>query len=171
MNRFVFLDRDGTLIEDCGYPHRPEQYRLLPGVVAALRRLQDAGYRLAIVTNQSGIGRGYFDEAAFQAFHQILLDELAAGDIVIAASYHCPHRPDTGCACRKPAPGMLERARDELGASLAESFVIGDADNDVDLAVHAGCRGSVRVGTPEHPGLSEAVESILVQEGPRSTGP
>ena len=166
MSRFVFLDRDGTLIEDCGYPHRPEQYRLLPGVVAALRRLKDAGYRLAIVTNQSGIGRGYFDEAAFAAFHQILLDELAAGGIEIAASYHCPHRPDAGCGCRKPSPGMLERARDELGATFSESYVIGDADNDTDLAVRAGCRGSVRVGTPEHPGLSEAVAAILGQGQP-----
>lgn len=161
MSRFVFLDRDGTLIEDCGYPHRPDQYRLLPGVIAALERLAKAGFQLAIVTNQSGIGRGYFDEAAFRAFHQLLLDDLVGGGVPIAASYHCPHRPDAGCRCRKPAPGMLEQARDELGADLASSWVIGDAESDVDLAVQAGCRGAVRVGTDEAADLAEAVTRVL----------
>ena len=144
MSRFVFLDRDGTLVRDTGYPHRDEDYELLPGVGEALRRLQQRGFRLAIVTNQSGIGRGLFREADFERFQARLLADLARAGVTIERTYHCPHRPDAGCACRKPAPGMLWRARDELGADLAKSWVIGDGAVDVELAARAGC-GAVRL--------------------------
>jgi D-glycero-D-manno-heptose 1,7-bisphosphate phosphatase len=143
VGRFVFLDRDGTLIRDHGYVHRLEDYELLPGVVEALARLARAGFGLAVVTNQSGIGRGYYDEAAYERIRARLEDDLAARGIRIARSYHCPHRPDQGCACRKPAPGMLLRARDELGADLAASWVVGNHPTDVELAKRAGCAGGV----------------------------
>ena len=145
MSRFVFLDRDGTLVRDTGYPHRPDDYELLPGVPAALRRLRAAGFRLAIVTNQSGIGRGIFGEADFERFQARLLADLARADVAVERTYHCPHVPDAGCPCRKPAPAMVWRARDELGADLAASWVIGDGTVDVELAARAGCRGAVRV--------------------------
>lgn len=145
MKRYVFLDRDGTLVRDTGYPHRPEDYELLPGVEQALRRLCAAGYRLAIVTNQSGIGRGYFGEADFERFQALLLADLAAAGVAIDRTYHCPHTPAEGCGCRKPAPGMLWRARDELGADLAASWMVGDGAVDVELAARAGCRGAIRV--------------------------
>jgi histidinol-phosphate phosphatase family protein len=145
VSRFVFLDRDGTLVRDSGYPHRDADYELLPGVAAALRRLRNAGFRLAIVTNQSGIGRGLFGEADFERFQARLLADLARGGVAIECTYHCPHRPDEGCDCRKPAPGLLWRARDELGAELAASWVIGDGARDVELAARAGCAGAVRI--------------------------
>lgn len=141
----MFLDRDGTLVRDSGYPHRDEDYDLLPGVPAALRRLQEGGFRLAIVTNQSGIGRGIFGEADFARFQARLIADLARGGVRIERTYHCPHRPDAGCDCRKPAPGMLWRARDELGADLAASWVVGDGARDVELAARAGCGGAVRI--------------------------
>jgi D-glycero-D-manno-heptose 1,7-bisphosphate phosphatase len=144
VSRFVFLDRDGTLVRDTGYPHRDEDYELLPGVPEALRRLQERGYRLAIVTNQSGIGRGLFGEADFERFQARLLADLVRDGVRIERTYHCPHRPDAGCACRKPAPGLLWRARDELGADLSASWVIGDGAADVELAARAGC-GAVRL--------------------------
>ncbi len=143
---FVFLDRDGTLVEDCGYGHRLTDYRLLPGVVEGLRRLADAGFRLVIVTNQSGIGRGYFELEDYERFQRHLLDDLARHDLRIERSYVCPHHPDDGCACRKPGTALLERARDELGADLAASWVIGDKLRDVEMAVRAGCAGGVWVG-------------------------
>ncbi len=146
MARFVFLDRDGTLVRDSGYTHRIRDYELLPGVVSGLRALRTAGYRLAIVTNQSGIGRGFFDEPAYHAFQQHLLADLKKYGVAIAASFFCPHRPEAGCACRKPRPGMLQRAQKSLGAELAESFLIGDRTSDAEAALAAGCRGSVIVG-------------------------
>ena len=96
VTRFVFLDRDGTLVRDAGYTHRVEDYALLPGVAAALRRLAAAGFGLAIVTNQSGIGRGLFDEGAYRAFEAHLEADLARQGVVIAGSFFCPHRPDAG---------------------------------------------------------------------------
>jgi D-glycero-D-manno-heptose 1,7-bisphosphate phosphatase len=161
VSRFVFLDRDGTLVRDTGYPHREADYELLPGVPAALRRLADAGFRLAIVTNQSGIGRGLFGEADFERFQARLLADLAAERVHIERTYHCPHRPDAGCGCRKPSPGLLWRARDELGADLAGSWVIGDGDGDVGLAARAGCRGAVRIGADGVATLSDGVDRLL----------
>ncbi|MEN8161222.1 MAG: HAD-IIIA family hydrolase, partial [Myxococcota bacterium] len=95
--RFVFLDRDGTLVRDRGYTHRVEDYALLPGVVPALRRLVEAGYGLAIVTNQSGIGRGLFPLEDYERFERHLEHDLAAQGVPIAGSFFCPHAPDAGC--------------------------------------------------------------------------
>jgi D-glycero-D-manno-heptose 1,7-bisphosphate phosphatase len=146
---FVFLDRDGTLVRDTGYPHRPEDYALLPGVPGALRALADAGYALAIATNQSGLGRGRFGPADFERFHALLVADLAAAGVAFAATLVCPHAPEAGCGCRKPAPGLLLRARDEFGADLSTSWMVGDAPRDVEAARRAGCRGAVRVGVSQ----------------------
>jgi histidinol-phosphate phosphatase family protein len=147
---FVFLDRDGTLVREVNYGHRLEDYELLAGVPEALRRLADAGYRLAIVTNQSGIGRGLFTPDDFERFQARLLADLAAAGVRIAATYFCPHHPDDGCDCRKPLPALLYRAQGELGADLARSWVVGDHVKDVELAANAGCRAVlVRTGHGE----------------------
>ena len=145
MSRFVFLDRDGTLVRDAGYTYRVEDYERLPRVVEGLRALGKAGFRLAIVTNQSGIGRGYIRESEFEAFQRHLVDDLAHAGVEIERTYHCPHLPDAGCDCRKPEPGLLFRARDELGADLARSWVIGDRESDTELARRGHCAGGVRV--------------------------
>jgi D-glycero-D-manno-heptose 1,7-bisphosphate phosphatase len=146
VNRFVFLDRDGTLVRDTGYPHRAEQYELLPGTARALGRLCTAGFGLVIVTNQSGIGRGLFGESDFRSFQQLLLDDLTAAGVEIEATYHCPHAPDAGCDCRKPAPGLILRACEDLGADPSVCWVVGDADRDIAVAARADCLGAVRVG-------------------------
>jgi histidinol-phosphate phosphatase family protein len=137
--RFVFVDRDGTLVEDRGFVHRLEDYAPLPGAIEALRVLQEAGFEIAVITNQSGIGRGHFSEADFEAFQCHLVEDFARRGVRIEATYHCPHRPDEGCACRKPGTALLRRAQAELGASLEESYVIGDKPADVEMARRAGC--------------------------------
>jgi histidinol-phosphate phosphatase family protein len=139
-NRFVFLDRDGTLVEDHGFMHRLSDYALLPGAIEALQLLRRAGFRLAIVTNQSGIGRGIFGTEDFWAFQRRLLEDLAAADVQIEETYVCPHRPEDGCDCRKPRPGLVWQARDRFSIDLHESWVIGDHASDVALGVAAGCR-------------------------------
>lgn len=161
---FVFLDRDGTLVHDAGYTHRVDDYRLLEGVKPGLKRLVAAGYALAIVTNQSGIGRGYYGEADYLRFQRHLEADLLAAGIPIVASLHCPHLPDAGCGCRKPEPGMLDRAQRELGADLARSFVIGDGPGDLGLAARAGLRGAVLVLT----GLGEATSQETPPSVPRA---
>jgi D-glycero-D-manno-heptose 1,7-bisphosphate phosphatase len=145
---FVFLDRDGTLERETGYPHRREDFALLPGVIEGAQRLSAAGYALAIVTNQSGIGRGLFSWTDHERFHGLLLCVLAAAGLPIVATLVCPHAPVEGCACRKPAPGLLLRAGDEWGADLTASWMIGDGARDIEAARRAGCRGAIRVGGP-----------------------
>jgi histidinol-phosphate phosphatase family protein len=174
MSRFVFLDRDGTLVRDRGYTHRIEDYELLPGVVSGLRRILDTGYRLAVISNQSGIGRGYYSVEQYAEFQAHLVSDLAGRGVPIEASYFCPHRPEAECDCRKPRPALLYRAKRELGADLARSWVIGDSAVDVELAQRGGCRSAVRVltgrsepsievvpGVHQAANLEEAAEIVL----------
>jgi len=136
----IFLDRDGTLIEERHYLAAPSQVALLPHVAEALARFAQAGYALVIVTNQSGIGRGYFTEAQLSDVHRHLVSLLAASGVRLDGIYHCPHAPGQACDCRKPLPGLIDRAAAELGLDVARSFVIGDKPADVSLAVRVGAR-------------------------------
>ncbi len=166
-DRFVFLDRDGTLVEDVGYGHRLEDYALLPGVLEALHALRDAGFRFAIVTNQSGIGRGIFAREDYDRFHGRLLDDLDDAGIRIEHTYMCPHAPDAECRCRKPDPSSLFDARDRFGADLARSWMVGDHVKDVALAANAGCRGLLVLtghGVEERLRLGETPVAAVVED-------
>ena len=136
----VFLDRDGTLIEDQGYPRDAARVRLLPGVSAALRGLRDAGFSLVVVGNQSGIGRGIITEDEARAVHDRFVDLLAEAEIELDGVKYCPHAPWEDCACRKPSPALLLEAADELGIDPAASFMVGDKCSDVEAGRRAGCR-------------------------------
>ena len=145
--RAVFLDRDGTLIRDRHYGFDPDQIELLEGVVEGLRILQAADYRLVVITNQSGVARGYFGEADVRAMHRRLDAILGARGIRIDAYYYCPHHPEgvvaayaRACACRKPQPGLIHRASADLGLDLRRSWVVGDAPSDVLAGRAAGCQ-------------------------------
>lgn len=130
---FVLLDRDGTLNVEKHYLSDPDQLELYPGVAAALRKLRGLGCGLAVVTNQSGIGRGYFDREAVDRVHDRLRSLLAQEGVTLDAIYLCPHAPDEVCDCRKPLPGMAEQARAEFGFDPTQSFVIGDKAADIEL--------------------------------------
>ncbi|MBI0584485.1 MAG: HAD-IIIA family hydrolase [Methanomassiliicoccus sp.] len=138
--RAVFIDRDDTIAHDGPYCARPEDLKLFPGVGGSIRRLNEAGYLTVLVTNQSGVGRGYFDEETLNLIHDKLRADLEADGARLDAIYYCPHHPDAGCGCRKPATGMLERAVRDLGIDLHSSYVIGDSENDVAMGERAGCR-------------------------------
>lgn len=158
--RAVFLDRDGTLVEPRHYPRLPEELVLSPGISDPLRRLQAAGFRLVVVTNQSGIARGYFDAAALDRMHAHLAAELDGLGVSLDGIYACPHHPDgvvpelaRDCACRKPRPGMILRAAAELDIDLGRSWLIGDILDDVEAGRRAGCRTVlVDLGTEPVPG-------------------
>jgi D,D-heptose 1,7-bisphosphate phosphatase len=147
MNKAVFLDRDGTLIEDRHYQFRTNNLQLLEGVTDGLRALKNAGYRLVVITNQSGVARGYYDEAQVQAVHNALQQMLAEQGVQVDAFYYCPHHVEgqveayaVDCDCRKPKPGMLLQAANDQGLDLAQSWMIGDIDDDVKAGQKAGCR-------------------------------
>lgn len=155
----VFLDRDGTLIEEVNFLSTVEETRLFPFTVEALRILSDAGYDFVVVTNQSGVARGLFDGDAVNAIHNKIQNELRLHGLSIASFHFCPHMPDAGCECRKPATGMIEQALQVNDYDLAESWVIGDKQLDVDLGHNAGAR-SVLVRT----GYGASHESLLVKD-------
>jgi D,D-heptose 1,7-bisphosphate phosphatase len=143
----VFLDRDGTLIEDPGYLREPTQVRLLPGVVEGLRALRAAGFALVVVTNQSGVARGYLNEIQLAAVHDRMRELLAAGGVGLDGLYYCPYHPEGVVEAyrkesdwRKPGCGMLLQAAKDLGIDLGRSWMIGDAARDVEAGRRASCR-------------------------------
>lgn len=143
--RAAFLDRDGVVNREVGYLHRWEDFKFLPGALDAMRRLHQAGYSLVIVTNQSGIARGYYTEADYEALTARLREVMAANGSPAAGIYHCPHHPEGTvaglsfeCDCRKPLPGMLLRAAADLGLSLPESIMVGDKLADAQAGRAAG---------------------------------
>ncbi len=131
------MDRDGTLVEEVNYLHRPEDMRLFPATATSLKSLRDAGFLLVVVTNQSGIGRGIYTEGDMQSVHKVLQIELEG---MIDGFYHCPHLPDDGCECRKPALKMIRAAERDLDIDLAGSWIVGDKEIDVETGQAAGIR-------------------------------
>ena len=147
MNRAVFLDRDGTLIVEKNYLHRPDDVELFPGTGPALKSLADADFKLVIVTNQSGIGRGYYTLAEAERVNDRVASELARDGVRFAKTYIAPEAPDQPSRGRKPSPQFLFDARDEFGFNLAESFMVGDKLIDLECGWNAGVKRSILVRT------------------------
>lgn len=141
MHPAVFFDRDGVLNHDTGYLHRAEDWRWVDGATAAICRLNALGCRVVVVTNQSGVGRGFYEEDDVRVLHAWVAKEVEAMGGKIDAFYFCPHGPDAGCACRKPLPGMILDAIQELDIDPKRSFLIGDRESDIAAATAAGVRG------------------------------
>jgi len=154
MKRGVFLDRDGTLIEEVGYLDHVGRVEFFPYSVDAVRLLNRAGFAVVVVTNQSGVARGLFDEDIVSATHRHIADIFEQGGAHIDGFYYCPHHPDAtveayrrDCECRKPKPGLLRKAADDLGIDLTRSFMVGDRAHDIETGVNVGAAGVlVRTG-------------------------
>jgi D-glycero-D-manno-heptose 1,7-bisphosphate phosphatase len=144
----AFLDRDGVLNVDHGYVHRPEQLEWVTGAPESVRLLNEAGYYVIVITNQSGVARGLFDEAALKSFHAHMQSALASNGARIDAFYYCPHHPEGSvktfaitCDCRKPRTGMLEQAARDWPIDISRSFLVGDKDQDMAAAADFKVRG------------------------------
>lgn len=138
MFRAVFLDRDGTVSKEVGYMYHAGLYQPFPWAGPAIRKINESGMKAVLITNQSGIGRGYFNESTVEEVHAILKAELARHHASLDAIYMCPHHPDAGCGCRKPNPGMLLRAHEDLDIDLSKSYMIGDKYVDIETAHRVG---------------------------------
>lgn len=150
MRPAVFLDRDGTIAEEVGYLNHASRFRMFPFVAAAIQRLNDAGLPVIVVTNQSGVGRGYFPESLVHTVNELMTKQLTGAGAKLDAIYYCPHISAEDCDCRKPKTGMLDRAARELALDLQRSFVVGDRFGDVQLARNARARSVlVRTGYGE----------------------
>jgi len=166
--RAVFLDRDGVLNrERPDFVKSPEELEILPGIEGPLHEIQKLGFRIVIVTNQSVVGRGLTSHYEMSRIHEKLRLELARSGCSIDGIYYCPHRPDEGCDCRKPAPGLILKAARELGIDVERSWMIGDKEMDLEAARRAGCRG-IRVATNGE-GLEDAVRQIALEEDRSNT--
>jgi D-glycero-D-manno-heptose 1,7-bisphosphate phosphatase len=155
--RALFLDRDGVINFDSGYVHTPDQTRWVPGIFDLCLAAQQLQYVVVVVTNQAGIARGYYDEPAYLAYARWQQDQFRQRGVELAATYYCPHHPTEGigawridCDCRKPKPGMLLLARDELGIDMARSVVMGDKASDLEAGRAAGV-GHLRMIDPGDP--------------------
>ena len=158
--RAIFIDRDGTLIQDKDYLHRPEEVHFFPGAIEALRRALDHGFVVVMVTNQSGVGRGYFTLEEVRQVHEHIALELARQQVTLLSIYVAPEAPDAPSRGRKPSPQFLFDARDEYDIDLARSYMIGDKLIDLECGWNAGVRKSILVRT----GYGAAVESKMVPE-------
>lgn len=172
--RAAFLDRDGVINIDHGYVHRPEDFDWVPGTVDAMRRLQQAGYALVVVTNQAGIARGYYTEDQYRALATWMAATLEHQGVHLTAQYHCPHLPEAPlaqwrmrCDCRKPAPGMIRRALAEWQLDGASSWLFGDKPSDLAAGWAAGLGQGVLIDGVTGVGASEWPADALPPPGAR----
>lgn len=140
MNKVVFLDRDGTIAKDVPYCSRPEDFMLLPTVGEGIRLLSRGGFKVIVITNQSGVARGYFTEEMLKKIHEKMKTDISALGASIDAIYYCPHHPDDHCRCRKPRTGLLEQAIHDWNIDISQSYFIGDKFLDMEAANNIRCK-------------------------------
>ena len=147
--RAVFIDRDGTISEEVGYINHPSRFRLFPYSATAIKLLNDRNWLAIVITNQAGVARGYFSEAMIQTVHEKLRQDLETGGAKLDAIYYCAHHPSVGaapyrrdCDCRKPKPGLVHRAAEDLNIDLTASWMVGDRYSDIEMAHNAGVRSA-----------------------------
>lgn len=148
-NKAIFLDRDGTINVDIGYTHKIEDLKIIPEVIEGLKMLGETDYKLIIVTNQSGIGRGHYTEEDYHKFREEIQKRLRKEKINIDAEYFCSHNPNENCNCRKPKIGMLEKATKDFNIDLTKSWMIGDNLSDIQAGKNAGCK-TIHILTQEN---------------------
>ncbi|MBY5922350.1 D-glycero-beta-D-manno-heptose 1,7-bisphosphate 7-phosphatase [Ferrimonas balearica] len=172
MRPAVFLDRDGVINRDHGYVGSIDAFEFLPGVLESCAALVKAGFALVVVTNQSGIARGYYDEQQFRQLSAWMSDQFTEAGAPLAGVYHCPHHPDKGdapyrmdCDCRKPNPGMLLTAARELDLMLASSYMVGDKLSDIEAGKGAGVKATLFIGD------GSALNNLNKGEAPDWCGP
>jgi D,D-heptose 1,7-bisphosphate phosphatase len=139
-NKAVFIDRDGTINVDVHYLHDPSQFIMYPGVGEGVKRLKENGFKIIIITNQSGIGRGYFTEKQLSDIHEKMIQEFQKFDVTLDGIYFCPHHPDDNCSCRKPNTGLFERAVIDHDIDTRNSFMLGDKILDIGAGIKIGAR-------------------------------
>ena len=139
-NRAVFIDRDGTINVNYGYISDPDDFKMYPGVAKGIKLLNEKGFKIIVITNQSGIARGYFSKGVLENIHEKMKKELSKEDAGVDAIYYCSHHPDEKCNCRKPNPGLLEKAIKDFDIDVKNSFIIGDRMLDVEAGHKIGCK-------------------------------
>jgi D-glycero-D-manno-heptose 1,7-bisphosphate phosphatase len=171
MNKAIFLDRDGVINEDSGFIHRIADFKFLEGVCDSLVELQGLGFKLIIITNQSGIGRGYYSIEDFHRLNDFMLKSFGMKGITIDKVYFCPHSPEEKCECRKPKTKFIERAKEEFDLDLTNCWMIGDKISDIEMGKKAGCKtiliDSKYVRNSSEPKLNNLFEAMSLIKNSR----
>ena len=170
MNKVVFLDRDGTINIDKHYLHKIEEFEFLPGAVEGMKKLQDLGYLLVIITNQSGIARGYYSEKQYKELEQWMIEELRSRGVYISGTYYCPHLPNASikeyaifCECRKPRLGLFEKAIQEHNIDVKHSIAIGDKNRDLEICKNGMTRGFLVYSKQKTQGKITCIEGGILE--------
>lgn len=163
MKNALFLDRDGVINKDFNYVHKIENFEFIDGVFDAIRFYQEQGYLPVVITNQSGIGRGYYTNEQFDVLTKWMIEEFKKEGIEIAKVYFCPHNTDENCDCRKPLPGMLKNAQVDLNIDLKNSILVGDKESDIEAGIAAGLSTLFLVSEklPEKTAATHVVKSLF----------
>lgn len=161
MNKAVFFDRDGTIAKDVHYCRRPEDFVLLADAAKVIKVLNDHGFKVIIITNQSGIAHGYFSEETLDEIHKKMREDLGREGARVDGIYYCPHHPDDNCECRKPKPLLVLRATRDFNLDLKNSFVVGDLQKDVELGKAVGCRTILVDSSPISISNKEVPDAIV----------
>ena len=161
----VFLDRDGTINQDCGYLASPEEFQFFPDVLENLARLNHLGARVIVVTNQSGLARGFLSESDLVGIHRKLENSLRDHGGWSDGVFYCPHHPDEGCRCRKPNPGLIEQAQRSLNIDISKSYLVGDKQSDMELALTVGSVGVLVMTGPMSGKVRELVQGRELSVG------
>lgn len=156
----IFLDRDGVINIDKAYVYKIEDFEFCEGVFEALHHFKNLGYLLIIVTNQSGIGRGYYRETDFQTLSAWMKQEFLHVNIEIDAIYHCPHAPEVGCECRKPKSGLFQKAIEDFNIDASASWMIGDKETDREAALGVGVKNTIVLGTRNVKSILDTISLI-----------
>jgi len=165
MNPIVFLDRDGVINKEVGYLSDPDQFKLLSGVGEALRKLKDSGFMLVIISNQSGIARGYFTLQDLHAITERMNHLLAEHGVILDGIQYCPHHPDENCECRKPKTGMIKQACEDIGCEAEPCYFIGDKTVDILTGKNAGCKTIlVKTGYAGEDGTVDVTPDIIAED-------
>lgn len=157
----LFLDRDGIINVDHGYVSKIKDFEFVDGIFDLVKLFVDAGYLIFVVTNQSGIGRGYYSEEDFTVLTDWMIEAFKTKELKIEKVYYCPHSPEEKCHCRKPETGMIEQALEDYPVDLADSWLIGDKQSDIDLAMNASIRSSIYIGNKDIKNATHYFNSIL----------
>jgi len=161
LKKVVFLDRDGTInVDSADYIKRRSEFAFIPGSIEAIRDLTHNGFTVIVITNQSALARGFVSSEELEAMHAMMCREVAAAGGKITDTFFCPHLPDDGCECRKPAPGLIDQANQKYNIDLADSIMVGDSAKDIACGRNAGCGRTVLVKS----GLGCEVEKELMQK-------
>ena len=160
----VFLDRDGVINKEKNYVYKISDFEFIEGVIEALKQLQTLGFSLIILTNQSGIGRGYYTDSDFKTLNDWMCQTLKDNQVTITDVFYCPHKPDTDCSCRKPKPGMILEAKKKYDINLENAWLVGDKEIDIQAGLNAGITQTILVRSGHNINESQSKASYICDD-------